>query len=67
MFFDPKLLKSASYALSLAMQAIVLTYVGFFFGQWIDAHFSTAPYLQMTFTFLAFGIGMYNLIIRLQK
>ena len=67
MFFDPKLLKSASFALSLAIQAIVLTFVGFFLGQWVDDHLSTAPYLQMVFTFLGFGIGMYSLITQLKS
>lgn len=66
MFFDPKLLKSASFALSLAIQAIALTFVGFFFGQWIDGRLSTAPYLQMVCTFSAFAIGMHNLITRLK-
>lgn len=67
MFFDPKLLKSASFALSLATQAIVLTFVGFFLGQWIDGYLATAPYLQMVCTFSAFIIGMYNLITRLKS
>lgn len=67
MFFDPKLLKSASLALSLVIQAVVLTYLAFFLGVWIDKHLSTAPYIQMASAFLGFSMGIYNLIIRLKN
>ena len=66
MFFDPNLLKSAALALSLVIQAMVFTFLGFLLGQWIDSQFHTAPYLQIFFTFLSFILGMYNLIVRLK-
>ena len=62
MFFDPKLLKSASFALSLATQAIVLTFVGFFLGQWIDVFSPLLPTFRW-YAFSGFIIGMYNLLL----
>gem|GEM_PF-4907301 len=67
MFFDPDLLKQASLAFSLVLQATVLTFLGFFFGQWIDSLFLIPPYLQITCTFLGFSIGIYNLIFRIKQ
>jgi F0F1-type ATP synthase assembly protein I len=66
MFFDPNLLRSAALALSLVIQAMVFTLLGFLLGQWIDGHFQTAPYLQIFCTFLSFSLGMHNLIVRIK-
>jgi len=66
-FFDPDLLRNASLVFSLVIQATVLTFLGFFFGQWIDTQFTTQPYLQIIFAFIGFSIGIYQMIIRIKK
>ena len=67
MRLDPELMRQASLAFSLVLQLIIITLLGFWAGGWLDKELHVQTIFQVSFTFIGFIVGIYNLIQRLRK
>lgn len=52
-----KWIRNAGLASSIGIVLVVATFIGFFFGKWLDEKLGTGPWLMLLFTLMGIAAG----------
>ena len=59
---DYSWMRKAGQASSVGLVFVAATFIGYFFGSWLDRRFGTEPWLMLVFTLLGIVAGFVEMI-----